>query len=670
MSRPPFTHPRVLLAIGFCLLLAATRQSALASPSFLLPVTPTPVPSTTVQVRIAQGSDDAGPDYTTCAFSTTGEVLYAGQCDGGTSITDGLRFAGVEVPADAVILEAYVRFTVAADGDTPLKLRFHGEATGNAQTFSATDRPETRALLTDVSADWLIDGEDPWTAGETRTSPNLRALVQAIVNRDDWQSGNALALILKNAQNVTADVRARSLAAYESAAANAATLVITYGARQVTAPQAVGSPGVNGILSEWTALAPTHLALNTASYVGPEPPINDADLSGNLRVVWSPDALYVAGEITDDVVIGGNSAKIWGDDTLELGLVVGDVTYQFSAAADGRQAIQGVASTALTVAASLSADGWNVEVVIPAAVVGLATFSAGQEFPFTWGIWDDDNATPLGQTHMLWASDSTNSYKTDWGKLVNGTGTFVFPPGTSTPTPTSTATLTPTSSPTSTATVTPTATATPTSTATATPTTTHTPTATPTATMTPMATHTPTPTPTITATRPGGCDCPLDPFEPDDTQAQARSLSVQGVGQVHTLHEATDVDWYQLDGLTVGQSYRVATSNLSSGADTVMFLYDTNMVEVGRSDDIDPVRCLTDPQACASEIYWQAAASGPYFLVVSAVNYPPQKPPTCPCPGYLIRAGQSGPPTATPTATATATPTRRYFNWLPLLLHR
>jgi hypothetical protein len=166
----------------------------------------------------------------------------------------------------------------------------------------------------------------------------------------------------------------------------------------------------------------------------------------------------------------------------------------------------------------------------------------------------------------------------------------------------------------------------------------------------------------------------LDPFEPDDTQAQARPLAVQGVAEIHSLHQASDVDWYRLEGLTPGQYYRVATSNLVSGADTLMVLY-RNGVEVAQNDDVDPARCATDPQACASAILWQAADSGPYFLAVSAVNYPPQKPPSCPCPGYTIAAVLSGPPTLTPTATLTptrtpteppATPSLKVF--LPLIL--
>ncbi len=411
--------------------------------------------------------------------------------------------------------------------------------------------------------------------------------------------------------------------------------------RSMTALQAAGSPALDGNLVDWQAATPTLLTAANASFIQGTLD-DDADLSAGLRAAWAPDALYFAASITDDILIGNNSEKIWGDDTLELGIRTGETTHQFTVAVDGRQAYQGVEITALTVATRTVTGGWNVEVKIPVSMLGLATVSAGQELPFSWALWDDDLGATFGQTHMFWADASTNSYNQNWGKLVNGAAPIVFPLATSTPTPTSTATPTNTSTPTPTST--PTATATPTGT----------PTETPTPTSSPTATYTP--TPTATATRPGGCDCPLDPFEPDDTLPQARPLSVQGVPQIHSLHQVTDVDWYRLDGLTAGQFYRVATSSLTGSADTLMVLY-RDGVEVAQNDDVNPVRCATDPQACASAILWQAADSGPYFLAVSAVNYPPQKPPSCPCPGYTIAAVLSGPPTLTPTATLTPTST-------------
>jgi YVTN family beta-propeller protein len=224
---------------------------------------------------------------------------------------------------------------------------------------------------------------------------------------------------------------------------------------------------------------------------------------------------------------------------------------------------------------------------------------------------------------------------------------IVSSPGTDTPT--FTPTLTPTRTPT------PTGSTTPTNTPSATPTSTYTPT--PTSTSTNMPTSTPTVTRTPTPTD-GGCNCAADQYEDDDALAKAKPLPMTGASQVHTFHINTDVDWFKIDTLIPGQSYTVYTSNLVGGSDTYMILYDQNNTIIKSNDDIDTVRCLVDPQYCASLITWTPTYAGPYYLIVRTLTYPPQQPPSCPCPGYTITGQREGDvPTATPTATPLISPT-------------
>ena len=95
-------------------------------------------------------------------------------------------------------------------------------------------RPDNRPLIPDVMADWQITPSDPWTLGETRDSPPLTAIVQAIVDRSDWSSGNALAIITQNVGTATGTWRHRRVIGYERpvwypGTEYAARLVVTYG---------------------------------------------------------------------------------------------------------------------------------------------------------------------------------------------------------------------------------------------------------------------------------------------------------------------------------------------------------------------------------------------------------------------------------------------------------
>jgi YVTN family beta-propeller protein len=156
--------------------------------------------------------------------------------------------------------------------------------------------------------------------------------------------------------------------------------------------------------------------------------------------------------------------------------------------------------------------------------------------------------------------------------------------------------------------------------------------------------------------------CGPDIYEPDDTQAQAKLLPMTGITQTHTFHTNTDVDWLRIEGLTVGVSYAIRTANLVGGADTYIALYDNNGVLIKSNDDFDfptNTNCPALPQFCASAITWTPTYSGPYYLLVRTLSYPPGA-----CPGYDIfgRPLRSyspivpGNPPRTPTPTPTGTP--------------
>jgi len=271
----------------------------------------------------------------------------------------------------------------------------------------------------------------------------------------------------------------------------------------IDARQAGARPTIDGYLWEWGALPATHLdRANASSITGSETNPTPADLSADLRSAWRPGVLYFAAAVTDDVLVGNNSAKAWNDDAVELSIHVPTTgkTHQFTIGLDGRQYENGNAISSLSVVTRTVPGGWTLETVIPAWVLGLDALVAGQEYPFTFALWDDDTRGFPAQTHMIWQGTDTNTYQPAWGTLRLSSTVYDFPIGlTQTPTATATASATPSRTPTATptATLTATPTQTPTQTPTAmpspTPTSTSTETATPTASATPSPTLTPTP---------------------------------------------------------------------------------------------------------------------------------------------------------------------------------
>lgn len=172
--------------------------------SILVPA-PTPTPTTppigtTVTATIIQGSDDAGPNAVPgfgCSYTVSWNEIYFGECDDGTNVTSGFRFADVAIPAGASITSARVDFTVNGPYDNPLTLRIYGEDSGDAPTFSTNSRPAGRPLTTSSSI-WHIPASDHWGLNQERSTPDLTGVIQEIVDRSDWASGNSLGLIFTN----------------------------------------------------------------------------------------------------------------------------------------------------------------------------------------------------------------------------------------------------------------------------------------------------------------------------------------------------------------------------------------------------------------------------------------------------------------------------------------
>jgi hypothetical protein len=189
--------------------------------------------------QVSSGTDDAGTDprFGGCVYTTSANEIYFGQCSNGQNVTSGFRFPNVTLPPGAQIAAAYLEFTVdgpytdeltvafygqASGNAQPSRVHvnrsngrvaFYGQASGNAQPFSFSSRPKNRPL-TQASVTWRIPASD-WELGQTRTSPDLTAIVQEILNRPDWVSGNALAIIVKNAGTASGPNRHRRVIGYE-----------------------------------------------------------------------------------------------------------------------------------------------------------------------------------------------------------------------------------------------------------------------------------------------------------------------------------------------------------------------------------------------------------------------------------------------------------------------
>ena len=111
--------------------------------------------------------------------------------------TVGMRFTGVTLPPGATITAAWVQFQVDEVSTAAASLTVAGEAADNAGAFTTTARSVSTRSRTTATVGWTPVS---WPAVGARTAdqrtPDLTAVIQEIVSRSRWASGNALVLVV------------------------------------------------------------------------------------------------------------------------------------------------------------------------------------------------------------------------------------------------------------------------------------------------------------------------------------------------------------------------------------------------------------------------------------------------------------------------------------------
>ena len=116
------------------------------------------------------------------------------------SRVNGIRFQGIPIPQSAPILSAHIVFEANAAGTVPTTMTFRGDDVDDSPTFTgATDVVSRLAGATTASVTW--PGVPDWAVGQQDRSPNLKSIVQEIVDRPGWTAGNALSIIFQGTGN-------------------------------------------------------------------------------------------------------------------------------------------------------------------------------------------------------------------------------------------------------------------------------------------------------------------------------------------------------------------------------------------------------------------------------------------------------------------------------------
>jgi PKD repeat protein len=104
----------------------------------------------------------------------------------------GLRFTNITIPRGARINYAYLELCAAWDDESQVRSKLHGQNTDDALSFSTLQDFDSRPW---TSACVYWDDIPAWKTGTRYTSPDISMILQEIVDRSNWQSGNSVVVI-------------------------------------------------------------------------------------------------------------------------------------------------------------------------------------------------------------------------------------------------------------------------------------------------------------------------------------------------------------------------------------------------------------------------------------------------------------------------------------------
>jgi hypothetical protein len=159
----------------------------------------------TLDIPVSASSDDAEENTATGKVNRGSSDLELVD-QGRQNQIVGMRFNGLNIPKGATITKASVQFQVDETHSGSAALMIQGQATDNASTFTNANRNISFRDRTNAVVDW---SPVPWTtvgeAGADQQTPDITLVIQEIVNRQRWTSGNSLAIIITGSGQHTAE---------------------------------------------------------------------------------------------------------------------------------------------------------------------------------------------------------------------------------------------------------------------------------------------------------------------------------------------------------------------------------------------------------------------------------------------------------------------------------
>ncbi|UTD15625.1 T9SS type A sorting domain-containing protein [Tenacibaculum mesophilum] len=148
------------------------------------------------------------------------ELVYDGSSKGNQHV--GMLFRNLNIPANATITNAYIQFTTdeTNSGSTSLVIKIQDSSNApdiTSQSYNITSRSYYSQSVAWNPSSWSSVG----ASGTAQRTPDLKSLVQYVVNKSNWNSGNSMMFYISGTGERTAE-------SYDGSSASAPKLMVTY----------------------------------------------------------------------------------------------------------------------------------------------------------------------------------------------------------------------------------------------------------------------------------------------------------------------------------------------------------------------------------------------------------------------------------------------------------
>ncbi|WP_025739842.1 fibronectin type III domain-containing protein [Aquimarina pacifica] len=188
-----------------------------------------PDPEGSIEVSIANGNDDVEEDKYGGVYENSSdlELVYDSYNNSSYQIV-GLRFQSIPLPQNSIITNAYIQFTADESHSDGAQLEISLHNSGNSPAFSSSNNVSSREVFSNKIT-WDPASWSRNSSGTTQQTPDLKEMVQELVNKNEWSSGNSASFIIRGKGTSLTSTSAKRVAeSYEGGSSKAARLIVEY----------------------------------------------------------------------------------------------------------------------------------------------------------------------------------------------------------------------------------------------------------------------------------------------------------------------------------------------------------------------------------------------------------------------------------------------------------